>query len=1264
MVSGRERAVRRARWRRAAARLCVVALLLGAEAAPAQSAPTVTSMEITSDPGPDNDYQQDDVIQVTVTFSEAVNVTGTPRIKFKMHVTHLDTGAPFLTFDSGTGTTELVFVYTVTSTDGSGTGGLGIQANKLELNGGTIKSVTGNVDANLAHTALPHDDDHKVHGVNPQDTTPPTVSGSTLPSVNGATLTVTFSEKLDDGSVPAPEAFHVTVRGERRNVAAGGVAIAGMVVTLTLESAVIDADEVKVRYDKPDQNPLQDFTAGHDVATFGDQGVTNNTPDVSPTVLGATVAGNTLVITFSEPLDAASRPEAGAFTVSTGVGVTNVDVSGDTVTLTLASAVVTDGVTVSYDKTATVAKLRDPANNEVASFSGQSMVRLTAFQSAETTPTGDGVLITFTRQIQSAGQFTDYTVEVDGTPRAVSSASVLQGRVSLSVAPPTAGQTVTVSYATPAAGTKLTDANNDEVASFSGRPVSNRVPAVVSGTPTVNSARLVIAFDAALGTDSVPAPGDFTVTVAGNARDVAAGGVAFADGELRLTLASAVTFGQTVRVSYGEGTNPLRDAAGNKVADFGPLDVTNNTPPPRPRQPEREQPEQDEPEQEGPERTPVADAGADIPVEPASAVTLNGSASAAPDGEPLTWAWRQVSGEPVTLSGADTATPSFAAPQLPGALTFRLTVTDPAGVSRSDQVTVTVRDRAPSFGAARVPALTLLPDRAVSRVLPVATGGNGALSYRLTSEPAGIAGLTFDPAARRLSGTPATEGSWTFTYRADDADHNRAHADAAVLTFGVTVGALEVARSTVLRHTLAAVSARTLARTLDSIGPRFGSVPPTGLTLAGRSVRAPAAAARAPTSRVLGTAPAPAATVAPHGAGSRSIEVAELLRTSAFSQPLAVAGNKADPVAIRWSLWGRGDFATFAGRPQPGMRYDGDLLVGWLGVDARADAWVAGVALSHGASGTDYRFDGGDAPEERGRLETTLTTFHPYARWTVTDGLELRGVLGAGRGDARHLPGGGQERESADLQTWMASLGLLLQLPPLAGIDLAARADASYARMDTVGGADYLGGLSVQRWQGRLGLEASARFALHRDAALVPFVEAAGRYDDGDGLTGVGVEVAGGLRFTAPRVLMEARGRWLAVHTEEHARELGVSLTTRLGPGVQGRGLSLSVSPRWGADTGGAQALWRENLPRLSAAADGGAFAARIGYGLGVPKERGLLTPFAEARLTDDDRRRLRLGARFEATGADLGVELSGERRESAATAPEHALSLDLGLRF
>ena len=68
--------------------------------------------------------------------------------------------------------------------------------------------------------------------------------------------------------------------------------------------------------------------------------------------------------------------------------------------------------------------------------------------------------------------------------------------------------------------------------------------------------------------------------------------------------------------------------------------------------------------------------------------------------------------------------------------------------------------------------------------LPAATGGVGALSYTL--EPM-IAGLTFDPDARTLSGTPTEIGTYEMTYRAEDAAENTSPADAATLTFKITV---------------------------------------------------------------------------------------------------------------------------------------------------------------------------------------------------------------------------------------------------------------------------------------------------------------------------------------------------------------------------------------------------------------------------------------------------------------------------------------------
>lgn len=88
---------------------------------------------------------------------------------------------------------------------------------------------------------------------------------------------------------------------------------------------------------------------------------------------------------------------------------------------------------------------------------------------------------------------------------------------------------------------------------------------------------------------------------------------------------------------------------------------------------------------------PIADAGEDFQVNEGSETTISGSATDT-DGSIATYAWTQVSGNGVTLLGADTATLTFEAPTLAveSVLEFRLTATDDDGETASDTVAVTV----------------------------------------------------------------------------------------------------------------------------------------------------------------------------------------------------------------------------------------------------------------------------------------------------------------------------------------------------------------------------------------------------------------------------------------------------------------------------------------------------------------------------------------------------------------------------------------------
>lgn len=88
---------------------------------------------------------------------------------------------------------------------------------------------------------------------------------------------------------------------------------------------------------------------------------------------------------------------------------------------------------------------------------------------------------------------------------------------------------------------------------------------------------------------------------------------------------------------------------------------------------------------------PVADAGPDqLGIQP-GAVTLDGSGSYDPDGDPITFQWDQVSGPPISLTGRNTARATFTAAE--GAnYSFRLTVKDDQGSMSLARTSVSTRE--------------------------------------------------------------------------------------------------------------------------------------------------------------------------------------------------------------------------------------------------------------------------------------------------------------------------------------------------------------------------------------------------------------------------------------------------------------------------------------------------------------------------------------------------------------------------------------------
>ena len=130
----------------------MLALLVSAGVAYAQGTPTVPTIEsvsITSNPGADNTYATGDTITASVTFSEAVTVTGTPYVV-------VDVGGQPRNFKySGDGSSEAAQAFSYTALVGDkDTDGVSLQANSLTLNGGTIQATDDSTAATLTHAAM------------------------------------------------------------------------------------------------------------------------------------------------------------------------------------------------------------------------------------------------------------------------------------------------------------------------------------------------------------------------------------------------------------------------------------------------------------------------------------------------------------------------------------------------------------------------------------------------------------------------------------------------------------------------------------------------------------------------------------------------------------------------------------------------------------------------------------------------------------------------------------------------------------------------------------------------------------------------------------------------------------------------------------------------------------------------------------------------------------------------------------------------------
>ncbi len=295
----------------------------------------------------------------------------------------------------------------------------------------------------------------------------------------------------------------------------------------------------------------------------------------------------------------------------------------------------------------------------------------------------------------------------------------------------------------------------------------------------------------------------------------------------------------------------------------------------------------------------------------------------------------------------------------------------------------------------------------------------------------------------------------------------------------------------------------------------------------------------------LPAAPAPAS-VGWTAAGAKPLTLAQALDGASFLVP-----SKSGV-----TVWGCGDYRSLAGGGKDhAVAWDGEVFSGQFGVEVRLDTtglagWagsrsgvsfgskgLAGLSISQSTASFDYDARGGNS----GRYELQLTGVHPYLGWSISPDVHVWATVGAAWGKLGRTDDVIGDLRKNDAKLDSGAVGISARLLPRGTTKLNLKGEAALARLDVGrGGGAFGSGIDLGRL--RMSLQASRDYAFPAGGSLTPWGELGVRHDGGDGDTGAGVELGGGLRYRNPATgwTAEGHGRWLATHAGGLEREGGV----------------------------------------------------------------------------------------------------------------------------
>lgn len=404
------------------------------------------------------------------------------------------------------------------------------------------------------------------------DKTAPVLQNATM--YNNNTIRLQYNELLNSNMYVSTSNFTVTVNGENRRISSAS--ISGSYVYVYLDPGVAVGQDIKISY--TGQVIRDEY--GNAAASFSAKAVTNGIDTVSPKPRDGYVSGDKVVLYFSESLKNVSSYAYQQFTVTANDSVKSISSmthSGATVTLNLSSSVA-NGEVVKVSYTPGSYPLQDYRGMEIAGFSDYFVRNYNdnvppVFKSAE--GSGKTIILNYNEPLRTTRLplKSQFSVLVNNAPVYVDTVEVVNNQVKLTLATAfTQNQTVTVSYV--AGGSDgIADLAGNLAGYINLQPVTYTSVAEGVRSATVTGDTLTITYNNTLRGMSYLPVNQFNVFV--DKVSVGIKSATISGNTVVLKLATPVTAGQVVTLSYLTGAAPLFDTLGNQLKSFNNIAVQN-----------------------------------------------------------------------------------------------------------------------------------------------------------------------------------------------------------------------------------------------------------------------------------------------------------------------------------------------------------------------------------------------------------------------------------------------------------------------------------------------------------------------------------------------------------------------------------------------------------------------------------------------------------------------------------------------------------------